>query len=450
MSVEVSDAEQNAAKDFINSFVEKYGSVVYEDAENLPKRPFALHCSKDEMKGECLFIAFEYLRDSGASEVLATTVAHYATTKVMDQDLSSFEEEFTINDNSDYDDENESKMDQRVMKALNCGKLAVATVNAVHDVCNGWKSDMPRLMKSKNTYEVYFHSEQNTRRRMEDKHIVLTEFNNLFGLDKDFPSQAYFGVFDGHGGVDCACYTVAHFHTNIASQNTFSSDLDAALCQAFLTTDKLFLEKAKNENLRAGTTGVIAMLRDNTLHIGWLGDSQISMCKQGRAVQLMEPHKPNRKDERQRIEDLGGCVIWIGDWRVNGNIAVSRSIGDKDHKPYVSADPDTLEFDLEGDEEYLILACDGLWDTIQPPNVIEMVQEHLASGGARSQVAKFLVERAIAHGSTDNVTVVVVFLDCHRTCSQEETGEEKAPETAKTEDARKETSDEKDAQSMNS
>ena len=41
-------------------------------------------------------------------------------------------------------------------------------------------------------------------------------------------------------------------------------------------------------------------------------------------------------------------MIWIGDWRVNGNIAVSRSIGDKDHKPYVSADPDTLEFDLEG------------------------------------------------------------------------------------------------------
>ena len=54
------------------------------------------------------------------------------------------------------------------------------------------------------------------------------------------------------------------------------------------------------------------------------------------------------QDERHRIEELGGCVIWIGDWRVNGNIAVSRSIGDKDHKPFVSADPDTFEFDLEG------------------------------------------------------------------------------------------------------
>jgi protein phosphatase 1E len=68
--------------------------------------------------------------------------------------------------------------------AYNCGKLAVSTLNAVHDVCNDWKSNMPTLMKSKNVYEVYVHSEQNTRRRMEDKHIVLTEFNNLFGLDK--------------------------------------------------------------------------------------------------------------------------------------------------------------------------------------------------------------------------------------------------------------------------
>ena len=95
-----------------------------------------------------------------------------------------------------------------------------------------------------------------------------------------------------------------------------------------------------------------------------------------------------------------------------------------------------------GDEEYLILACDGLWDTIQPPNVIEMVQEHLASGGARSQVAKFLVERAIAHGSTDNVTVVVVFLDSHRTSS-----EEKAPETH---DVTEKTGDEKGTVSTDS
>ena len=81
-------------------------------------------------------------------------------------------------------------------------------------------------------------------------HLKSCSFGSIILLFfQDFPSQAYFGVFDGHGGVDCACYTVAHFHNNIASQDKFTSDLDDALNQAFLTTDKLFLEKAKNEVL---------------------------------------------------------------------------------------------------------------------------------------------------------------------------------------------------------
>lgn len=58
-------------------------------------------------------------------------------------------------------------------------------------------------------------------------------------------------MFDGHGGVDCANYTVTHFHNNIARQEMFLSDLDEALAQAFLTTDKMFLDKARTEVLFA-------------------------------------------------------------------------------------------------------------------------------------------------------------------------------------------------------
>lgn len=95
---------------------------------------------------------------------------------------------------------------------------------------------------------------------------------------------------------------------------------------------------------------------------------------------------------------------------------------------------------VPGDEEYLILGCDGLWDTIEPPIVIEMVQKHLGNGGARSEVAKLLVDQAIAHGSTDNVTVIVVFLDNHtpvcekspeivKEVAEEKNGDENACET---------------------
>lgn len=62
MSIEASIAEQNCAKGFIEAFVDKSANLVY-DEYNLPKRPFALHCSKEEIKGECLFIALQYLLD---------------------------------------------------------------------------------------------------------------------------------------------------------------------------------------------------------------------------------------------------------------------------------------------------------------------------------------------------------------------------------------------------
>lgn len=418
MSVEATAGDLTLAKEFIDSFVKKTFDLVLNDGDTLPKKPASLYCTKEEIQGECLHVALEYLCDSGAPDFVSTTIARQAVDKMLELDQASFQADIQKDEFDKCEDEAEGNGDDnsasQCSTMYDCGKLAIETINTVHCICKKWKSKMPTLMKSRYNYEVYTHSEQNTRRKMEDKHIIVTQVNNLFALDKNFPSQAYFAVFDGHGGVEAASYTVAHFHNYLVKQETFNSDLDKALQQAFKLTDKMFLEKANTEGLRAGTTGVVAFFRDNTLHIGWLGDSEVTLCKRGMAVRMMEPHKPNRKDERQRIEDLGGCVVWFGDWRVNGNIAVSRSIGDRDHKPFVSADPDTAEFDLEGDEEYLILGCDGLWDTIAAPDVISIVQEYLGKGGARSKVAKLLVHSAIEHGSTDNITVVVVFLDCHR------------------------------------
>lgn len=54
------------------------------------------------------------------------------------------------------------------------------------------------------------------------------------------------------------------------------------------------------------------------------------------------------QDERQRIEALGGCVVYFGAWRVNGSLSVSRAIGDAEHKPYISGEPDVEEFIFEG------------------------------------------------------------------------------------------------------
>ena len=54
------------------------------------------------------------------------------------------------------------------------------------------------------------------------------------------------------------------------------------------------------------------------------------------------------QDEKERIESLGGCVVWFGAWRVNGSLSVSRAIGDVEHKPYICGDPDVIEYEFDG------------------------------------------------------------------------------------------------------
>ncbi len=107
------------------------------------------------------------------------------------------------------------------------------------------------------------------------------------------------------------------------------------------------------QRLKSGSTGVVVLVQDDMLHVGWVGDSQVILGKKGAAIQLMDPHKPDREDERQRIEELGGCVVWFGGWRVNGSLAVSRAIGDYEQKPFVSADADVSQYKLEGE----VLTC---------------------------------------------------------------------------------------------
>ncbi|MGH0134317.1 UNVERIFIED_CONTAM: hypothetical protein FKN15_051719 [Acipenser sinensis] len=289
-------------------------------------------------------------------------------------------------------------------------KLAQLVFNKLYETCCMWLKDFPRRRRPLPYYETSIHAIKNMRRKMEDKHIVIPDFNTLFNL-QDQEEQAYFAVFDGHGGVDAAIYASNHLHVNLVRQEMFHQDPAEALCRAFKLTDEKFVQKAARENLRCGTTGVVTFLRGNMLHVAWLGDSQVMLVKRGQVVELMKPHKPDREDEKKRIEALGGCVIWFGAWRVNGSLSVSRAIGDPVHKPYISGDADCTSLQLDGTEDYLLLACDGFFDTVSPEEAVHIVSDHLLeNSGDSSMVAHKLVASARDAGSSDNISVIVVFL----------------------------------------
>ncbi len=87
------------------------------------------------------------------------------------------------------------------------------------------------------------------------------------------------------------------------------------------------------------------------------------MCliKDNKPYYITEPHKPNNKKERDRIEKLGGSVLFNSkDWRINGTLSIARAFGDVDYQPLVTSDPDYFVFDLDDKEDYLILGINYL------------------------------------------------------------------------------------------
>lgn len=184
--------------------------------------------------------------------------------------------------------------------------------------------------------------------------IVLLTFIYFQDTEPTF----YYGIFDGHSGSDAASYANSHLNYNIAVHPSYPSNIKTAMTEAFLVTDIEFLKKANVENLNSGTTALCAIYRktQKKLYVGWCGDSQALIARVGNVHQIVRKHSPEDPRERQRIENLGGVVLyWGNSYRVNGQLAVSRAIGDMNHKPFVSAEPEITEMDLDGEEDFIVL-----------------------------------------------------------------------------------------------
>jgi len=131
------------------------------------------------------------------------------------------------------------------------------------------------------------------------------------------------------------------------------------------------------------------------------GDARGVLCRAGKAVRLTYDHKGSDKQEAKRITDAGGFVM---SGRVNGVLAVTRSLGDSSMKEFVVGAPYTTETELCEEDEFLILACDGLWDVAGDQQAVDLVREIPDAQDA----SRALLDFAIGKMTNDNVTVIVV------------------------------------------
>ncbi|XP_030451255.1 probable protein phosphatase 2C 30 [Syzygium oleosum] len=253
-----------------------------------------------------------------------------------------------------------------------------------------------------NTYGVY--SKRGRRGRLQDR------FSAVVGIQGD-SKQAFFGVFDGHGGAKAAEFAAKNMDKNILQHMAGKSDssIEEAVRDAYLKTDADFML----ENADGGTCCISAWIRKGELVVSNAGDCRAVMSRGGTAEALTTDHRPSLESERERIEALGAYVDCCrGVWRIQGSLAVSRSIGDQQLKRWVIADPETKTLQITPDCEFIVLASDGLWDKVTNQEAVDLVRAMNVDINLRDPLSacKKLAELSMRRGSTDDITVLVIDL----------------------------------------
>jgi len=220
------------------------------------------------------------------------------------------------------------------------------------------------------------------------------------------PKHAFYGVYDGHGGHRASDFAAEHLHKLIL-KNDYENQTLRAMQNAFKELDSMWLTVATASNYDDGSTAIVVLILASTLYVANVGDSRAVLACGGKAFDMSLDHKPGREEEKKRIEGLGGRIIYYGTWRVEGVLAVTRAIGDRRLKKYVSAVPEIKQRKIEEGDDFLILATDGVWDVLSSQEAVDVIG---GCGDDTREMARRLTETAYKKGSMDNITSLVIDL----------------------------------------
>ncbi|KAM3338178.1 protein kinase and PP2C-like domain-containing protein isoform X1 [Capsicum galapagoense] len=248
------------------------------------------------------------------------------------------------------------------------------------------------------------------RETMEDRHFLMPQLCD----EKDVH---IFAIFDGHRGSAAAEFSSGALPGFLQNLGSVCSPSDA-LFEAFVATDVAFRTQldlcrkrkgAVQKDWHPGCTAIAALIVRNKLIVANAGDCRTILCRSGNTYALSRDHVASCLEERERIVRAGGLVKWqVDTWRVgDAALQVTRSIGDDDLKPAVTAEPEIASTTLSTEDEYIVMASDGLWDVVSERDVVNIIRDTVKEPGMCS---KRLATEAAERGSKDNITVIVIFL----------------------------------------
>ncbi|CAJ1397564.1 unnamed protein product [Effrenium voratum] len=241
-----------------------------------------------------------------------------------------------------------------------------------------------------------------------------TSFEDFHVLDQ---TAALVAVFDGHLGDEAAAFCAERLPLHLAKAETASE-----WQEAFKACDAELRERLPQTE--AGTTATVVRVKESSqdaleLLVGSCGDCRAVLWqKESNTLLSTRDHRPSDADERRRIEAAGGEVTKEDPDdppRVDGVLSCSRALGSFELKQEalwpedqkVSCLPDFYKWHAtRGD--WLILACDGIWDAASNEQVVDRVCRRATKGKDLGQVVEAMLQ--LCSSSLDNLTLVAIEL----------------------------------------
>ena len=258
--------------------------------------------------------------------------------------------------------------------------------------------------QSSSVKEYAYREDQNIayKEGMEDKGKSIDNFYSK-------PNQSLFCLFDGHGGDMVSKYLQKNFHLvykNILTAYNFN--IEQSLIASFKEIDK----KIKDlELVSVGSTGCVVHVVQETVstlrvYCANVGDTRCCLISPVNHRRLTYDHRADDPEEKKRILNSGGSVI---NGRVMGALMLSRAFGDFEFKSFgVKCAPyfHQIQIDLNEKNQFLIIACDGVWDVMDEDDIRQLIMFCNNS----EELCKQIIKGSMKRGAWDNLSVFVVKL----------------------------------------
>ncbi|KAK4352072.1 hypothetical protein RND71_027590 [Anisodus tanguticus] len=286
---------------------------------------------------------------------------------------------------------------------------------SVFGFLNGWSFsrhlELIEALASRSSFsrrEIRFTSSL-TLMLVSNKHFCVDLLTKIIAVDL---------LFDGHNGSAAAIYAKENLLQNVLSaippdlsRDEWIAALPRALVAGFVKTDKDFQERAKT----SGTTVTFVIIEGWVVTVASVGDSRcILESAEGGIYYLSADHRLEcNEEERERITACGGEVgrlnagggTEIGPLRCwPGGLCLSRSIGDMDVGEYIVPVPYVKQVKLTSAGGRLVIASDGVWDSLSAESAVEC-SRGMPADAAASQIVKEAVQ---PKGIRDDTTCIVI------------------------------------------